>query len=464
MTASTRSRRFYLAGMIVVFLFIIFGELIWIPDPVRTSGGAEWIDMINDLFYAIALIPLLWLIGGVFGIAAANGLWGRLIGALSVLANAVSLFLLLVMPQKLMLLAVVLAAAWILAFIDMIAAETAAPRSFTGWRRRNWPKRSLASLAATAVLLALFFWPTAYRVTYPGLTMPMNRYAQVESGSPKSIINGVLVFERPAFPVDWLYGTLLPHYEFEKISADEPPLTEQYTQVLEMKTDANGVAEAIAMQKAGVGKGVTINGVKIAAIMADGPADRLLQAGDVIEKLNGSKVTDVNTLTSLMQNVKPGEEVNVQISRGGKSVKMQVPTEKASDGTGRAVFGISVQNDVRLDTPLAVDYRHYIAHIGGPSHGAMLTLALLDQLTPGGVTNGVNIAGTGTIEADGTVGAVGGVTQKAYTVSRTDADVFFVPASEVEDARRGAPDNLRIVPVETFDDILNWLKANGQEQ
>ncbi|MFD1953466.1 PDZ domain-containing protein [Paenibacillus thailandensis] len=464
MTAISRSRAFYTAGIIVAFAWIVIAELIWIPDPIRLSGGAEWIDMINVLFYGIALVPLLWLTGGIYGFAAGESFWRKLVSAASLLLNAAAAVLLFAEPERLLPIGCLIAAAWLVAFADMAAAESAAPRSFTGLSRRSLPKRTVIIFAATVMLLAFFFWPTPYRVTYPGLTMQMNRYAQAETGKPHGDINGVLVFERPAFPVDWLYAALLPHYEFTRISADEPPLTEQYTQVLEMKTDANAIAEAIAMQRAGIGKGVAVDGVKVAAIVAGGPADKLLQAGDVLKQVNGSDVSDINGLTGLMTNVRPGDEVSVTIDRGGKTIRMQVGTRAADDDPGRAVFGISVQNDIRPDTPIAVDYRRYIAHIGGPSHGAMLTLALLDQLTPGGVTNGIRVAGTGTIEADGSVGPVGGVPQKAYAVSRTDADVFFVPASEAEDARQGAGSSLNIVPVKTFDDILNWLKTHGKGQ
>jgi PDZ domain-containing protein len=83
----------------------------------------------------------------------------------------------------------------------------------------------------------------------------------------------------------------------------------------------------------------------------------------------------------------------------------------------------------------------------------------MDELTPGGVTYGNRVAGTGTIDANGNVGVIGGIEQKAYAVARAGADVFFVPAEQEADARKGAP-NLNIVPVRTLDDMLNWLKAH----
>jgi PDZ domain-containing protein len=91
----------------------------------------------------------------------------------------------------------------------------------------------------------------------------------------------------------------------------------------------------------------------------------------------------------------------------------------------------------------------------------MLTLAFIDQLTPGGVTNGHRVAGTGTIEMDGSIGMVGGIPQKAYAVSRTEADVFFVPAEAAEAAAKAAP-TLNIVAVSHIDEVLDWLNKHNR--
>ena len=53
-----------------------------------------------------------------------------------------------------------------------------------------------------------------------------------------------------------------------------------------------------------------------------------------------------------------------------------------------------------------------VGDIGGPSAGLMLSLALVDKLTPGSLTGGKFIAGTGTITDDGKVGPIGGITHK----------------------------------------------------
>lgn len=106
-----------------------------------------------------------------------------------------------------------------------------------------------------------------------------------------------------------------------------------------------------------------------------------------------------------------------------------------------------------------VRYHPYALHEGGPSHGAMLALTMIDQLTPGGVTGGWRVAGTGTIRSDGTIGPIGGIRQKAYTARKAGAEVFFAPASQAQELR-GAAGGMEVVPVRSLDEMLLWLKQH----
>ncbi|WP_054024127.1 PDZ domain-containing protein [Bacillus sp. FJAT-28004] len=470
--------RYYIFGLALALACLAAAELIWLPAPLKTSGGMQWIEMIDWLFNILAIVPISWALGALLSVWQQRKRRGwtlvlqlvrLLIAGLGVIGAGYVLFA----PEKLYDLLLIIVAAVPLVFVDMLLSEglersRAAKASSVGGNHSNalmrllsllWlPKRGVIVLTVTIVLLLVLLCPTGYRVTYPGMTLNMNRYAHVEnSENSGGTINGILVFERPAVPADWLYAKLLPMYSFEKIPANEPPLTESYTQVVLMKTDANRVAAAVAMEKAGVGDGIKPDGIRIIAIVKDSPAEQKLQAGDIIDEMNGQAVISIGEMTSYMEkSVKPGESVQITLRRAGVKTQVEVATKASADSPERAVFGISVQTELLLDIPLSIDYKRFMAHIGGPSHGAMLTLAIIDQLTPGGVTYGNQVAGTGTIEADGSIGLIGGIKQKAYAISRTDADVFFVPAELEEDARSGAPD-LNIVPVKTIDDVLSWL-------
>ena len=103
--------------------------------------------------------------------------------------------------------------------------------------------------------------------------------------------------------------------------------------------------------------------------------------------------------------------------------------------------------------------------IGGPSAGLAFTLTLIDELTPGELTGGQDVAVTGTIELDGTVGPIGGLRQKASAVAQAGVEYFLVPTAQGEDdiaaAREAGGDDLTIVPVATLDEALAALEELG---
>ena len=96
--------------------------------------------------------------------------------------------------------------------------------------------------------------------------------------------------------------------------------------------------------------------------------------------------------------------------------------------------------------------------LGGPSGGLAFALALLDVLTPGELTNGRRVAATGTIAPDGAVGPVSGIPQKTLAVRRAGVEVFLVPRADYDEVVALAGD-MRVVPVDTFDDAVSALQA-----
>ncbi|TXK68939.1 PDZ domain-containing protein [Paenibacillus sp. N3.4] len=453
--------RMYYSGMVLLLLLSVLGELIWLPDPIRLGASYFWIDMLDSAIYAIALIPLMWAVAAAgswlaaergMTLKAGNKRWIRIRSACIGIFGILAAYFIVIEPKNLQLSLGSLGITWLFVFVDLFANER---------KRRKFPVRNFSVSLMTIILGVLFFWPTSYLVTYPGLTLNMNRYAQASGGTVHGELTGVLIFERPAFPVDWLYAKLFPHYSFELDNLGMS-LGDYNQLVRTMKEDANAAGSAVAFQKVGLGKGITSHGVLITAIANNSPAAGILKLGDVLEAVNGQQITMVSELSKQMQLIKPGDQVSVTVRREGKPIRLTTGTQANPDDPNRAAFGIQVSNDLQYDIPGIINYHTNLLHEGGPSHGAMLALTLIDQLTPGGVGNGNHVAGTGTIEPDASVGAVGGVEQKAYTVSRTDADVFFVPVENEAEARRGAP-NLTIVPVHSLDDIIHWLQIHPKQ-
>jgi PDZ domain-containing protein len=219
------------------------------------------------------------------------------------------------------------------------------------------------------------------------------------------------------------------------------------------------MASAVAFAKLGLGQGVVSHGARVIALTKGFPAVKQMKLGDVIIQINSHPISTTTQLINYIKEVKPGNELSFIVVRDKVQLSLSIKTIEDAKDPKKAVIGIQISDEVDLDLPLKVEFKPYLLHVGGPSHGAMLTLALIDQLTPGGVTHGNIVAGTGTIDSLGEVGPIGGIRQKAFTIERSKADVFFVPADQLADARQGAA-HLNIIPVKTIDDILKWLKEH----
>ncbi|WP_020620088.1 PDZ domain-containing protein [Paenibacillus daejeonensis] len=478
-------QRMYLIGMVLAIMLCIIGELIWIPDPIHIGSSLYWIDLLNGMVYLLAVVPLVWLVAAVGGIVHARkealraGLEGRnearrkrgysvglyldvLRRGLLVLTSLVAAVFISWMAatgeMQLMLMVAIaglLLASWLIALWDLLVLER---------RRRGgkFPKRSVVAFVVSVALLFALFYPMPYMVTYPGLSVNMHRYAVAEGDQGRDgrgQIMGVLVFDRPAFPIDWLYAELFPNYKFREIRKLGMSIGSYENLVHNLKMEANDLGSAVGFKLAGVGDGAVAYGAQVQSVQIGGPAYGELRPGDIIIRINTHAVSSSLTLTNVMRLIEPGDPIEVRLLRNNEPMTVRLNTVVHPEDENRPAVGITVDDALMLDLPMDVRFRSYFAHEGGPSHGAALALTLIDQLTPGGVTFGNRVAVTGTINANGTVGKIGGIRQKAYTVYRNGADVFFVPYGQAQEARLGAPE-LNIVPVQTLREILDWLKAN----
>lgn len=233
-------------------------------------------------------------------------------------------------------------------------------------------------------------------------------------------------------------------------------------QSLQMMTSSQEVAAKVALEHLGYDVASEGTGVVVLSTIEEAPVAALVDPGDVIVGLDGERIDLDSQLRAALADARPGQEVTLSVEKGSEGEPEDVTTELIADpgGEGRAVLGIGVgTRDLRYDLPFPV--RIDTEDVGGPSAGLALTLGILDHLTPGSLTGGANVATTGTIEANGTIGEVGGVAQKAIAAKRAGATLLLVPEAEVADAKRTASDGLEVVGVATLDDALDALAAIG---
>ena len=198
--------------------------------------------------------------------------------------------------------------------------------------------------------------------------------------------------------------------------------------------------------------------VIVADLTSGLPAEKVLANGDVIDTIDGQKVTGVAKLHDLINARPVGSTLDVGIRRGGKARTVKITTVRSTDGTNRPLIGIEPDLSASFDK-VSVKIGLDPADVGGPSAGLAFTLGIIDKLTPGSLTGGRTVACTGTINGLGLVGPIGGIQQKIAGAVRAGATVFLAPSSECEDARAVAPKSLVIVKVDTLKTAVSALHA-----
>ncbi len=207
--------------------------------------------------------------------------------------------------------------------------------------------------------------------------------------------------------------------------------------------------------------------VVVSTVVKDSPSEGKLHAGDVIKAVDGTAVKKPADVADLVTRHEPGEDVVFTIVPADEQAaaekekrdpsvtkKVTITTTTSEDaGEKRAIVGIAAGTDHTF--PFTIDIQ--LADVGGPSAGLMFALGIYDKLTPGSLTGGAFVAGTGTIDDAGKVGPIGGIQMKTVGARAKGAEYFLTPADNCAAAAADVPDGLTLVKVGTIDDALDAL-------
>lgn len=185
------------------------------------------------------------------------------------------------------------------------------------------------------------------------------------------------------------------------------------------------------------------------------PAEGALEIGDVIAAVNGEPVLSVAELRAALAEHGTETPARLEVVRGDETVDVEVtPIERA----GQTVIGIGVR--MRYEFPIDVEIR--LDDVGGPSAGMMFALGIIDKLTPGAMTGGEIVAGTGTIDSDGVVGGIGGIRQKLWGAEENGAEWFLAPEANCGEVVGNVPDGLEVFAVSTLEEAREIVETVGE--
>ena len=284
---------------------------------------------------------------------------------------------------------------------------------------------------------------------------------KVEGEKPADDKGGIFyvdVIVRKASLLEELIPALRPDgSELVPDHAIVPPgsnFAERRRQNLQQMNRSQQIAAAVALRERGLDVRADPEGALVVAVAPDVPAAKLLHPTDVIVAVDGKPVKTPGDLRRLIGTHEPGEQVRLRVRAGGAVRTESVRTIESPDEKGRAIVGIQVEQSAKIELP--IDVAIDLGGVGGPSAGLAFALDVLEELGRD-VDRGYKVAATGEIELDGGVAPIGGIVQKTRGARDAGIDVFLVPAGDnARDAKRNAGD-LRIIPVESFQQALRAL-------
>lgn len=230
---------------------------------------------------------------------------------------------------------------------------------------------------------------------------------------------------------------------------------------------ATSQSHAIAAALSNLGMPVRTS-VVVSAVSPGTPAQGELHAGDRITAVDGTRVTTPDQVVSAVRSQPVGSDLRFSVVRNGSTMDVTIRSAARQDDpqTSQNEAGMPYVG-AGIDTLFAADFdvAFTIERVGGPSAGLMFALGLVDKLTPGPLTAGHKIAGTGTISPEGAVGAIGGIAQKMAGARGAGAELFLTPKANCADIASHIPAGLTVTPVESLAEAITAVQefTRGQQ-
>jgi len=202
--------------------------------------------------------------------------------------------------------------------------------------------------------------------------------------------------------------------------------------------------------------------VIVTSVGLDTPAQDKLRAGDEILTVDGVPMTTPEQVVEAVRSKPIGTDLNFSVMRGGTKLEVVVTSGTRSDDpeteqNEATIPYIGIGIDINYSAEFEIKFG--VTGVGGPSAGTLFAIGIIDKLTPGALTQGKIIAGTGTIDPDGNVGEIGGIRQKLIGARDAGAVLFLAPAGNCDEVNGHIPDGLTVAAIETLEDAMDEIEA-----
>ena len=340
-------------------------------------------------------------------------------------------------------------------------------------RANSRPRKSVGFIflaVAVIAMLGVWYFPTPYVIEQPG---PAYNVLGSDEGKPIISIKNAKTYEtsgnldlltvqiagnrsqtpnwlellgawmdpaKSVIPIDQVFPA---NQTLEQSTAESSAMMEQSQQ------------EAIAVALRNLGYTVPVQ-LYVSEVSKNSPSSGLIVAADFVQKVDGISVSTIEELRAKVNEFDGKTPLTIDLLRDGVTVSLEITPKK--DETG--AYRIGILAGYKYDFPVKISLQ--LGDVGGPSGGMMFALGIFDKLTPGSLTGGNYIAGTGTIDGSGVVGPIGGIQQKMFGAQIAGAKYFLAPKDNCKEVVVHIPTGLQVFKVASFKDALTAVEKIGK--
>ncbi|WP_223879875.1 SepM family pheromone-processing serine protease [Paenibacillus spiritus] len=336
-------------------------------------------------------------------------------------------------------------------------------------KRRTGMRMALYLFTVVVLIYVIIFMDTPYVVYRPGSASEVAPMIRVENADPAERGTFMMTTVSASYAnvallaVSWFDSNAEIIKKKERLG-DQSEAEYAAEQVYYMSSSQSNAVEA-AYSAAGVPYKDVPEYTFVFSVPEKGNQTKL-RPGDKILAADGDAVRSPDDLTKALAGHGIGDRIEITVGRGAEKIDEEitlVPIQNKEDAKPKPGLGVTIGAIQKVEAAeQGRGVRFTSTEVGGPSAGLMFTLEIYNRLTPGDLSKGYRVAGTGTMDAEGTVGAIGGIAHKIVAADRKGADFFFVPARNYDDAKKKADaigTKMKLIRVDRLQDALDYLKS-----
>ena len=327
----------------------------------------------------------------------------------------------------------------------------------------NYLKEYYKAIIFFVVFFIIITYPVPYYVFTSGGITDLSKKIYIENAYKQSgSYNLSYVNQVEGNVLTYIASNIIPGWDSVKVEkyqiSSNESLKELSIRDQLSLTYANQTAVLLAYSKAGKEINIKNRQMYIYAVYDFLESDKKINIGDILISVDGKSIEDLSIIRQIINEKNANDTVELEFERDNEKYKTNVVIK---DIEGIKALGVTLYPIYSFDVNPKILF-NFANTESGPSAGFMTTLAIYDALIEEDLTNGLKIAGTGTIEEDGSVGEIGGIKYKLAGAESDDADIFFAPAGNNYEEAIKIKENknykIKIVEIKNIDDAINYLR------